>query len=59
MPNPSQIRKQRIQKLSDKFTNSKIQNIDPIFEKAIFMFPTVRKKTVKTYAQAVLREHKK
>lgn len=60
MPNSSQIRKERIQKLYHKFHNSgvfasPIKTVDPILETALTMFPTVTKKTVRSYAKAVLK----
>jgi len=55
MPTPTQLRRERIKELAAEFVNYKGEFVDPIFEKAKAMFPTVRKKTLKSYAQAVLR----
>lgn len=55
MPTPTQLRRERIKKLAAEFTDYKGEFVDPIFEKAKVMFPTVKKQTLKSYAQAVLR----
>jgi len=55
MPNPSQIRNQRIDELVEAFQGIDIDKIDVILAFAFERFPAMRPQTVKSYAVAAFR----
>jgi len=55
MPSPAQIREQRIKELLKYATNHNITLIDQIISKALELYPTTSYKTIKSYAEAVMR----
>jgi len=55
MPNPTQIRNQRIEELIQRFQSFNIDTIDTILAYAFERFPAVRPQTVKSYAVAAFR----
>lgn len=55
MPTPAQTRKERINKLAATFKNHNTTTIEPIYTKALELFPFITKERAKDYAEAVLR----
>lgn len=59
MPYLYQIRIERIKTLEAIFKDKKVNTIDPIYNKALELFPMVTEKTCKSYSKAVFRLLKK
>ena len=55
MHTPAQLRDKRITELYTIFKGKNITTIDPIYQKALELFPLPQEKTVMSYAEAVLR----
>jgi len=55
MPTPAQLRNQRLTKLLAEFKGKNTTTIDPIYRKALELFPLIAKERAKIYAEAVLR----
>ncbi len=54
MPNPTQTREKRIQRVVKRFEGFDLDKIgiDPLIKWASEEFPTVRRQTIRTYAEA-------
>ena len=55
MHTPAQLRDKRITQLYTEFKGKNITTIEPIYQKALELFPRTLKKTSMSYAEATLR----
>ena len=55
MPTPAQLRDKRLDMLTAEFQGKNITSIDPIYEKALELFPRITLERAEIYAEAVLR----
>ena len=55
MPNPEQVRQQRIEELFADFNGKNVAVIDTIIRRAFAKYPFLKERTAREYAEAVLR----
>jgi len=55
MPTPAQLRDERLTKIFTEFNGKNTTTIDPIYKKALELFPLITKQRAKDYAEAALR----
>ena len=55
MPTPEQLRTQRIEEIFQEFNGRNVTLIDPILNRILVKYPTIRPERAREYAVAVLR----